>query len=97
MGVSCVTNESADINTKYIFISEFGLLICNATSQGNWYPDISAEGWVKVKARCFFEASRGTNQGTRRHSTEGWNSRLHSSGNLCRIYLCVEITMQLRG
>jgi hypothetical protein len=79
MNLSYITNESVDINTEYIFILEFALLICNATSLGNWYSDVSAEGRVKVEARCFFEASGMTNQATRRHSPEGWNPRLHIS------------------
>jgi hypothetical protein len=91
MNVSYFINESIDITQNIIFVSEFDLLICYATLLGNWYPDVSAEGWVKVKARCFFEASGITNQATRRHIPEGWNPRLHISENLSRIYLCVEI------
>ena len=68
-------------------------MICKATSLGNWYPDVSAEGWVKVKARCFFDALGITNQATRHHSPEGRNPQLHISENLSRIYLCVGIAI----
>ena len=94
MGVSYIIDESVDIAQNAYLYWSWVFLICNATSVGNWYSDVSAEGWVKVKARCLFEASEITNQVTRRHSPEGWNPRLHISD----AFICVlRLQLQLRG